>query len=158
MTLLERERRGITVAGREFEIRIPASTPAAGEVPTFRVTRHAITRQLGYAWEMLLGNNGILTQLMVTNLGIRLPPISRDAVRSTGPAARPIANGFIWAVLILALLPPQLMVVLYSFSPRWGDTWPNRLGAPRSLQRRIGAPLGSLGAVSRPSSFGQTWR
>jgi iron(III) transport system permease protein len=46
---------------------------------------------------------------------------SRGAVRSTGLAARLIANGFIWTVLILALLP-QFMVALYSFSLRWGDT------------------------------------
>lgn len=46
---------------------------------------------------------------------------SRGAVRVTGLGARVAANGFIWAVLLLALLP-QLMVALYSFSLRWGDT------------------------------------
>lgn len=46
---------------------------------------------------------------------------SRGAVRSNTLAARFVANGFIWIVLFLALLP-QLMVALYSFSLRWGDT------------------------------------
>lgn len=46
---------------------------------------------------------------------------SRGAVRAQGQGARFAANLFVWAVLILALLP-QLMVALYSFSLRWGDT------------------------------------
>ena len=46
---------------------------------------------------------------------------SRGAARSSGRGARLAANAFVWVVLVLALLP-QLLVALYSFSLRWGDT------------------------------------
>lgn len=46
---------------------------------------------------------------------------TRGTARSDRLGARVFANSFIWIVLFLALLP-QLMVALYSFSLRWGDT------------------------------------
>lgn len=53
---------------------------------------------------------------------------SRGAARNKTLGARLVANGFIWIVLVLALLP-QLMVALYSFSLRWGDTlFPSSFG------------------------------
>jgi iron(III) transport system permease protein len=53
---------------------------------------------------------------------------SRGSRRESGPAARLIANAVVWGVLFLTLLP-QLVVALYSFSLRWGDTlFPSRYG------------------------------
>ena len=46
---------------------------------------------------------------------------SRGTARSSGRGAKLAANMLVWAVLVLALLP-QLLVALYSFSLRWGDT------------------------------------
>lgn len=46
---------------------------------------------------------------------------SRGVARTNARGMRILANAFVWTVLILALLP-QLMVALYSFSLRWGDT------------------------------------
>lgn len=46
---------------------------------------------------------------------------SRGANQFRGPGATLVANLFIWSILILALAP-QLVVLIYSFAERWGDT------------------------------------
>jgi iron(III) transport system permease protein len=43
------------------------------------------------------------------------------AARLASPSARAFGNFYVWFVLVLALLP-QLMIFLYSFAERWGDT------------------------------------
>ncbi|MCO5066330.1 MAG: iron ABC transporter permease [Rhizobiaceae bacterium] len=63
---------------------------------------------------------GVLTWVNRKNVAT-LTGSSRGFTRASGRGPRFVANVFIWTVLAVTLLP-QLVVALYSFSLRWGDT------------------------------------
>lgn len=46
---------------------------------------------------------------------------ARSAARAMSPGPRLVAIAYVWLILLIANLP-QFVVILYSFSERWGDT------------------------------------